>query len=181
MDGYNNYTKETTPTVPSNTLSPMNELLVLQMKHELTNSMIYLNFSNICDCKGLFGSAKFFLQQSNDETRHFNIIRNYLCDRIGFVPELRGVDPLSCNISLVLADMIDQSLDLEVLTTSKLIAIQKEALMDMDMMTFEVISDLVKEQREEEKTFSDLANRFTLLGDSPTSILLLDQELGARG
>jgi ferritin len=164
---------------PTSSLSSMNELLVQQMQHELTNSYIYLNFANQADCKALFGATKFFHKQADDEVRHFNLIREYLCDRVGMIPLLRSIPAQEFNVEMVLNDMILAAFALEVATTQKLVAIQKEALMEMDMLTFETISKLIVEQLEEEKLFSDLVNRFKMFGDNPASILLLDQELGS--
>jgi ferritin len=159
-------------------LSAINEILVQQMQHEMTNSWIYLNFANQADCKALFGATKFFHKQADDEVRHFNLIREYLCDRVGMIPELRSIPAQEFRHDMILFDMITAAFELEIMTTAKLVAIQKEALMEMDMLTFETIGDLIKEQREEEKIFSDLFMRFSMFGDVPASILLLDQELG---
>jgi ferritin len=155
-------------------MNPLNVLLVGQMQHEMTNYATYKNFAGMCDCRGLFNAAKFFEKQSLDELKHFNIIWQFCCDRVGFKPVLDAI-PAQDFSDKVLVDIIAESMQLEMKTTEALAKIANEAV--CDHMCFAMILDLIKEQREEEKLFADLLQRFVTFGDTPQGTLMLEQEM----
>jgi ferritin len=164
--------------VQTSPLMPVNELLVQQLVHEKTNAQTYLNFAGQCDCKGLTGAAKFFRKQSEDENRHFNLIFDYICDRVGYVPELRAIPAMVFDPNAFLTDMIRDSFMLEIGTTDSLCSIKRTALDTNDFLTDTFLDQLIAEQREEEKTFTDMLNRALMFGDTPVGIMMLDQEMG---
>ena len=155
----------------------VNDALIRQMQHERTNAQIYLNFSGICDCQGLTGAAAYFKKQSDDELKHFQLIFDYCCDRVGFTPELLDIPRVEFNHQMFLYDMFKQAFDLEVLTTQKLCAIKRQAIEQDDFLTDTFLDVMILEQREEEKSAETWFQRASMLTQTPFGVILLDQEL----
>jgi ferritin len=158
-------------------MNELNKILVDQMAHEMTNFVTYKNFAGMCDCRGFYNAAKFFDKQAQDELKHHNIIWQFCCDRVGFKPVLSAIPAMEFS-DKVLVDIIAESMQLEMRTTEALVKIQQTALLE-DLMCFEMIQELIKEQREEEKLFADMLQRFVTFGDTPQGILILEQEMGS--
>lgn len=157
----------------------INQLLILQMQHEMINYRTYLNFSGICDSKGLLGASKFFRKQSEDELKHFNLIYDFCCDRIEFIPNLLELPAMNFESDMLLESMLRSSLDLEQNTTFKLCYIKKQAIIQDDFITDSFLDSLINEQREEEKLAQIYYSRCLLFGGTTDGIMMLDKELGA--
>lgn len=134
----------------------MIDLLVTQLRAELSNYTLYNTFATYFNECGLHKLAKYWEGRSNEEDTHHKWIRNYLhrCDAKFTYPE---VPPTNITITDKLMPF-EATVDREIETTGGINYIVNEAMKESDWATFTFLmgdSDeegmLVKEQIEEEK------------------------------
>lgn len=134
----------------------MTDLLVTQLRAELSNYTLYNTFATYFNEQGLHKLAKYWEGRANEEDHHHKWILNYLhrCDAKFLYPE---VPPTNVDITNRLMPF-EATVDREIETTGGINFIVDEALKEADWATFTFLmgdSDeegmLVKEQIEEEK------------------------------
>lgn len=166
--------KETTkdPTGPKDisrrecTLSKeIQELLLRQLKHELQNHNIYMNFANYFGVRGFVVLEEYFKLRADEEYLHHSWIRKYLNEN-----DAEYIYPTIDQFDKKIVDMVDpfkMTVDLEIETTQMIYEIVDQAAAECDWATFNwlnghdsVIGMLVNEQVEEEsisRTALDIA------------------------
>jgi ferritin-like protein 2 len=138
------------------------ELLALFNKKislEVYNSQIYIKISNYLSNLGLDKIADFFKTQSMGEIDHRNLFIEYLNNR-------------NCNVDILQVDSVIQNInslqDIAILyverefeTTKFIKSMVFQAFEEEDLITYDFLITIIKEQQEEEKlslTFQDMVN-----------------------
>ena len=141
------------------------ELLLRQLKHELQNHNIYMNFANYFWVRGFVFLEEYFKLRADEEYLHHSWIRKYLNEN-----DAEYIYPTIDQFDKKIVDMVDpfkMTVDLEIETTQMIYEIVDQAAAECDWATFNwlnghdsVIGMLVNEQVEEEsisRTALDIA------------------------
>lgn len=149
-----------------------------QVNAELWSAYLYLSMSLNFEDAGLKGIANWFKVQFQEEQAHAEIFMNYLVKRNARV-ELLPLDPVAHNWETPEKAYMDTLTHEQKVTAmiNDLYALSEEV---RDYATKEMLLWFISEQAEEEDTARHYIDRFRLVGDNGTGILLLDQELAAR-
>jgi len=135
-------------------------ILNTQIKNELMSSQIYMGMTCWLDDKGLIGASKYFFKTAKEELNHMNKIYEYLFDRnvIALVPSTELVQQVFNDIR----DVVNKSLEHEILVTSNWNDISNMAKNEGDNTTYEFAQWFLKEQIEEENKFRDILFKMDL-------------------
>lgn len=141
------------------------ELLLRQLKHELQNHNIYMNFANYFGVRGFVVLEEYFKLRADEEYLHHSWIRKYLNEN-----DAEYIYPTIDQFDKKIVDMVDpfkMTVDLEIETTQMIYEIVDQAATECDWATFNwlnghdpVTGMLVNEQVEEEsisRTALDIA------------------------
>lgn len=141
------------------------ELLLRQLKHELQNHNIYMNFANYFGVRGFVVFEEYFKLRADEEYLHHSWIRKYLNEN-----DAEYIYPTIDQFDKKIVDMVDpfkMTVDLEIETTQMIYEIVDQAAAECDWATFNwlnghnpVTGMLVNEQVEEEsisRTALDIA------------------------
>lgn len=141
------------------------QLLLRQLKHELQNHNIYMNFANYFGVRGLVVLEEYFKQRADEEYLHHSWVRKYLNEN-----DAEYIYPTIEQFDKEITDMITPfklTVDLEIQTTQMIYEIVDQAANEGDWATFNWLNGhdketgmLVNEQVEEEsisRTVLDIA------------------------
>ena len=142
------------------------------VQSELYASNLYLHLANQCQRKGLFGAAKYFRAESDDERSHYQKIADFLNDR-GAVAELPEIDACDEEAS-GLKSAVEIAYQAEVDLGDKYERWYKTA----SPITQQFLLQYLEIQRVSIGEYGDLLSRLELAGEDECAILIVDQELG---
>lgn len=141
------------------------ELLLRQLKHELQNHNIYMNFANYFGVRGFMVLEEYYKQRADEEYLHHSWIRKYLNEN-----DAEYIYPTIDQFDKKIDDMVTPfrlTVDLEIETTQMINEIVDRAAEEGDWATFNWLNGhdketgmLVNEQVEEEsisRTVRDIA------------------------
>ena len=141
------------------------QLLLRQLKHELQNHNIYMNFANYFGVRGLVVLEEYFKQRADEEYLHHSWVRKYLNEN-----DAEYIYPTVEQFNKEITDMVmpfKLTVDLEIQTTQMIYEIVDRAANEGDWATFNWLNGhdretgmLVNEQVEEEsisRTVLDIA------------------------
>ena len=141
------------------------QLLLRQLKHELQNHNIYMNFANYFGVRGLVVLEEYFKQRADEEYLHHSWVRKYLNEN-----DAEYIYPTIEQFDKEITDMVTPfklTVDLEIQTTQMIYEIVEQAANEGDWATFNWLNGhdketgmLVNEQVEEEsisRTVLDIA------------------------
>ena len=126
----------------------------------------------------LDGFAQWMNTQANEELEHAGKIYDYIHDRGGAV-KLSAIDAPKQDWKSPL-EVIQDAYDHEKKVSTMIHDLIDEAVSEKDRATEVMLQWFVAEQVEEEALFDRVYQRVKFAGDSPTALLLIDQEMGAR-
>lgn len=149
-----------------------------QIQSEFYSAYLYLAMSAYCREIHLDGFAHWLEIQSREEIGHAMRLYKYLHDRGGRVV-LQAIDrpPESYKSP---RRMFEQVLKHEQEITKAVHKLYKLAQDEKDYATEVELQWLINEQVEEEKTAGDILQKLTVMGDQPTTLLMMDHHLGKR-
>jgi len=136
-------------------------LLNQQINKEFYSAYLYLEFSNFFYDQGLDGFGNWYRIQAQEERDHAMLFMQYL--------QNNGIKAV-----------LEEGLKHERYVTGLIHDIYDAAHGIKDFRTMQFLDWFVKEQGEEETSADNLVKKFTLFGEDPKSLYMLDQELGAR-
>ncbi|WP_367680487.1 non-heme ferritin [Candidatus Fukatsuia anoeciicola] len=153
----------------------MAEYLNEQLNLELYSANLYLQTSAYCRYKGFDGAAAFLKIHSQEEMKHMQRLFDYLSNTgalafIGLIKE----PPVKFNS---LENVFKYTYAHEQEITEKINNLANIALNTKDFLTFNFLQWYIAEQNEEEKLFKSVVDKFTLVGDSGSSLFLVDKDL----
>jgi ferritin len=140
--------------------------------HELYASNLYKHVANTLQNMGLFGSQKFFLNESADELTHYQKIADFMNDRfdqviVAEVPEMEEkIDSLLSAFELALE------------TEMELGKFYSKFYSDCDCeVTKQFLLQFIEIQRLSVGEYGDFVATLTFVGDEKGGQLLFDQEI----
>jgi len=156
----------------------VSELLNTQVNKELYSAYLYMDFSNYYYEQGLDGFGNWYKVQYQEERDHALLMNQYLLNNGEHVTleAIAGPDKTYTGYG----DALHFGLEHERYVTSLIHTIYDAANGAKDFRTMQFLDWFVKEQGEEEKNAEDLIKKYTLFGQDPKGLYMLDNELKAR-
>jgi ferritin len=152
------------------------ELLVKAIEEELYAHNLYQSVANQLQAVGYFGAQKYFLNESTDELRHYNIHVNYFNDRGDCAPVPAIV---------AIKDKVSNLLEAFELTYETELALGKlyESLYDEiedneDCTTAQFLLQFLEIQRLSVGEAKDYLSMLKIAGDNSSALLMIDKKLG---
>lgn len=154
------------------------ELLTQQVNKEFYSAYLYLDISDYYYDQGLDGFGNWYYIQAQEERDHAMLFAQYLRNN-GVRVRFDAIDKPNSKLDTPKA-ALETSLRHEQYVTALIHKIYDAAHSVKDYRTMQFLDWFVKEQGEEETNADNLVKKYTLFGDDPKSLYLLDQELGTR-
>lgn len=152
-------------------ISPsLNDIFNQQIIHEYRNQLIYTQIESLFEALQLKNIAKYFHEQSEHEKEHGDMIVQYLNDRTGGKVNIGEVDAPEIS-EFDLENIASMYVSVEEGTTESLESIYEFALENKSFIDLPFLSDMLKEQVEEE----DSANVFALNIKMVKDLVLFDK------
>jgi ferritin len=150
-----------------------------QIQKEYHSSYLYLAMAAFCEASNLPGSAKWMRIQSQEELEHAMKIYDHVVDRGGRVT-LQAIPQPQAEYKSAL-DVFEKVLAHEELVTASIHKLYALSLKENDYPAQVMLQWFVTEQVEEEKSAGLVVEQMKAVGESKTSLMLLDRHLGKRG
>jgi ferritin len=150
-----------------------------QIQKEYHSSYLYLAMAAHCEASNLPGSAQWMRVQSQEELAHALKLYDHVVDRGGRVT-LQAIPQPPAEYKSAL-DVFEKVLAHEQLVTAAIHKLYALALKENDYPAQVMLQWFVTEQVEEEKSAGEVVEQLKAVGESKTSLMLLDRHLGKRG
>jgi ferritin len=150
-----------------------------QIQKEYYSSYLYLAMAAYCEASNLPGSAKWMRVQSGEELKHAMKLYDHVVDRGGRVT-LQAIQQPPGEYKSAL-DIFEKVFAHEQHVTASIHKLYALALKENDYPAQVMLQWFVTEQVEEEKSASLVVEQLKAVGESKTSLMLLDRHLGKRG
>lgn len=141
---------------------------------ELYASNLYKHVANQLQRIGFFGAQKFFLNESADELKHYQLHVDFQNDvgTVAVVPAIEAMDEMI----LGLADAIQLGYETELELYNNYKKWYSSSAADPVVQQF--LLQFLEIQRTSVGEYGDLLARLALVGDDKAGLILIDQELG---
>ena len=149
-----------------------------QLNKEFYSAYIYLGMSVYAGNKGFNGCANWFRLQYQEEVAHAMKLFNYLTEQ-GAKIELKEVKAMNIKKGSIL-DVFKKAYKHEQHMTASLNELSDMAVKEKDHATYNLLQWYVNEQVEEEALFSEIIDKFVMVGDDGYGLYSIDKELGSR-
>ncbi len=149
-----------------------------QVNKEFYSAYLYLDFSNYYYNEGLDGFGNWYKVQAQEERDHAMLMITYLQNN-GEKVVLEAIAKPDVELKEFI-DPLNEGLKHEQYVTGLIHNIYDAANSVRDFRTMQFLDWFVKEQGEEEKNSEDLIKKFTLFGNDPKGLYMLDNELATR-
>ena len=149
-----------------------------QIRKEFYSAYLYLAMSAHFEAQSLTGFAAWMRVQAKEEVGHGMKFFTYLNDRGGRVT-LQGIQTPPADFGTPLS-IFQQAYAHEQEVTASIHALYALATEEGDYATQTMLTWFISEQVEEEKTASELVAQLEMVGESRTTLLYLDKQLGKR-
>lgn len=165
---------------PASAINPNLETAVnTQIRHELEAAYFYLAVANVFEQQSLFGFAHWYTVQFFEEITHARLMMKFLADK-GNEVRLETLQPTSVKKELTAMDGANLGLQAEEAQTGRIHALYELARAEKAYDLETTMAFFVKEQVQEEASFTDLQQKLKIIGNSPEGLLALDRDLLAR-
>lgn len=147
------------------------------VEHELTAHNFYKSLANQMQAIGFFGAQKYFLKESEDELKHYQIIADYFNDR-GDVAEIPAI-PKQMDKPKTLKEAFEFVYEIE-LSLGKFYESFLDEAEDKfkDMTTGQFLLQFVEIQRKSVGEVKDILATLKIAGDNSAALLEIDENLG---
>jgi ferritin len=141
---------------------------------ELYASNLYKHIANQLQRLGYFGASKFFLNESADELKHYQLHVEFQND-VGTVAKVPMVEAMNETIK-TFSDAIETGYETELELLTNYQSWYLEAADDPIVQQF--LLQFLEIQRRSVGEYGDLLSRIQLVDQDKAGMLLIDQELG---
>jgi ferritin len=149
-----------------------------QLNREFYSSYIYLSMSAYASSNGFNGCAKWFSMQYQEEVTHAMKLYQYLVDQDANI-KLKDIKSFTVKAKNIL-DVFKRAYKHEQKMTNELNELSDLAMKHKDHATYSLLQWYINEQVEEEGLFSEIIDKFTMVGDDGYGLYSIDKELGSR-
>ena len=149
-----------------------------QIAFEMNSGYLYLGMSAYCEGRNLPGFAKWLRIQWQEEVGHAMKLYDMVLER-GARVTLQSIEKPPVKYSSVL-DLFKQVLAHEKKVTATINKLYALATKESDYATQVALQWFITEQVEEEKNVADILAALELIGDSGTSLYMLDRQMDSR-
>lgn len=149
-----------------------------QIRAEFQSAYTYLAMAARMEATNLRGIANWLRVQWQEEVMHATKFYDFLLQRGGNV-KLHALDAPDAGEGTAL-ELFERVLEMERDTTRRIHSLYDLAVKDGDYALQTLLHWYIDEQVEEEDIVSDIIDKLRLIGDSGSSLFLLDQEMGRR-
>lgn len=150
-----------------------------QIKHEIESAYLYLSMSAWCESRNYPGFAKWLRTQWQEELAHALKLFDMVNDRGGRVM-LQAIAQPAVDFKSPL-DVFEKVQAHEQKVSALINGLYAAAVKEDDYAAQAALQWFVSEQVEEEKTAGEIVAALKMIGDSGTSLFMLDRQLGSRG
>lgn len=150
-----------------------------QINLEFASAYAYLAMSGYFESANLTGFAGWMRVQYQEELTHALRLFDYMHDRGGTV-RLDAIAEPKAKFKSAL-EAFEAALAHEQKVTASIHNLYALAAKENDYATQTMLQWFINEQVEEEKNVGQVVDWLKMGGDSPVTLLMLDQKLGARG
>ena len=150
-----------------------------QIQAELHSAYVYLAMSAHFEAEALPGCAGWMQHQAREEVAHAMRLFGFINDRGGRVV-LKAIDKPEKEFGSPL-EAFKTALKHEQYISGRIHDLYALAVKENDYPTQTHLQWFIDEQVEEEKTAGDIVDLFKRAGDDEAAVLMIDQQLGARG
>lgn len=149
-----------------------------QVNNELSASHSYLAMSGVCEELNFPGAAQWFRLQSEEERGHALRLFDFIHNR-NFGVTLRKIT-VETTRATTLLEIFKGALVQEETVSQQIDTLYDLAMKEKDFAAVVEMQWFVTEQVEEEKSARDIIAKLEMAGSSPSALLEIDRELGAR-
>jgi len=149
-----------------------------QVNAEYYSAYLYLAMSAAADQMGLKGAANWMFIQAQEEMAHGTHIYQYILER-GAAPAFAAIE-LPKTTYVDIRELFSETLAHEQKVTGLINSIATLAMQEHDHACYQFMMWFVNEQVEEEASATEILDKLKLTGVDKSSLLTLDNELGAR-
>jgi len=146
-----------------------------QINKEEFSSRLYLAMAIWCDANGFPGGAEFLYKHADEERVHMLKLVHFVADR-GGQAKLMPMDPPEQNYKDLL-DVFQQIMKHEEFITESINKMYGVALKENEFTTANFLQWYITEQVEEEKLFSTILDKISLVGTDKAGMFHIDKEL----
>lgn len=150
--------------------------LIKAIGQELYAHNMYKNFANQMQAIGYFGTQKYFLKESEDELKHYQILADYINDR-GDVAEIPSI-PAQEDNPASLKEAFDMAYEIE-LSLEKFYVKGYDLVEDElgDCITAQFLLQFLEIQRISVGEIKDILSMLKLAKEDSASLFLIDKKL----
>ena len=141
---------------------------------ELYASNLYKHIANQLQRLGYFGASKFFLNESADELKHYQLHVEFLND-VGTVAKVPMIEAMNETIE-TFSDAIETGYETELELLNNYQGWYRDTAEDPVVQQF--LLQFLEIQRRSVGEYGDLLSRIQLVDQDKAGMLLIDQELG---
>ena len=141
---------------------------------ELYASNLYKHIANQLQRLGYFGASKFFLNESADELKHYQLHVEFLND-VGTVAKVPMIEAMNETIE-TFSDAIETGYETELELLNNYQEWYRDTAEDPVVQQF--LLQFLEIQRRSVGEYGDLLSRIQLVDQDKAGMLLIDQELG---
>lgn len=144
-----------------------------QVAKEMFAANLYLSMSSWCYTHRFDGAGAFLFEHASQESDHAKRLITYLNETDSTLKLQQIPSPESSFASLL--DVFSKTYEHEVSITQSINELVEFTLGQKDFSTFNFLQWYVSEQHEEEALFRGIVDKIKLVGDSGSSLYLVDQ------
>ena len=151
-------------------------LINQQIQKELTNSLLYLSMANWADYEGWTGLAELYRKHSTEELGHRDKFISYMLDR-NAMPQTpsQTFDKVPNEFDGV-KGILEATVKREIEATDSIKKINMQAMEEGDCLTKTFLTEMLKEQIEEEASAMNWMDRIEIYESTNSPLILLDKE-----
>lgn len=150
-----------------------------QITMELASSVAYLQMSAHFETENLTGMASWMRMQAEEEKEHAHRFLQFVLDR-GNAVKLGSIEAPQSEFESV-EQVFKTALTQEQTVSEAIHDLYRLASDHGDLASYPFLQTFIEEQIEEESMVEGILERVRLAGGESSALLLLDNELGARG
>ena len=154
--------------------------LLKAMQQELYAHGLYKSIANQMQSMGYFGAQKYFLKESKEELKHYQLLADYMNDR-GDVATI-GAGEGQFDEATSLRKSFEFSYEAEHDLENFYANFYKQALLEVsDIVTAQFLLQFIEIQRKSVGEVKDILSLIELTKDNPSALLLVDEKLDEWG